>query len=423
MKRIVPLLLLLVVGCAAPPRPPVLTALREAPQKTPVVFVPGITGSQLRHRETGRIVWGHGGGFFYPADGAAALACPLDGSDDKLEPFAPFLEVRLCGIRLGEVYSKLVRLMTENGYRYGDLRQPKPGDNFFFYLYDWRRSCVPAAQELARQLENLRRVRGESRLRVHLVCQSGGAYVARWLLKYGAASLEEAERGVTRPPEGVEVAKLIFIGTANGGGIRTLHEMDRGRQYVPLIGRRALPSTLFTFPSLYEDLPCYRRDLFFDARGQPLEVDLFDPANWRRYGWSVFRAGATPQQERFLAEQLQRARRLHRLLQQDSPAFGATRYYSLQELYRPTPHRAMLVQEDGVWRTFFSYDPPVQRDRRLFALAAAPGDGHATLESQWWFSPQEQQAFAHPVAYIEGGHLGIVLHPGTHQRLLEFLAE
>jgi pimeloyl-ACP methyl ester carboxylesterase len=408
------LLLLLAAGCAAP-RTPVLTALRDAPGKTPVVFLHGITGSQLRERDTGRVVWGHSAGFFHPTDRGATLACPLDGSDDKLEPFAPIMDVRLCGLKIFEAYGSLARLMTQNGYQLGDLRHPKPGDNFFFFVYDWRRSSVSAAQELARQLEKFRRV--------NVVCQSGGAYVGRWLAKYGAASLDEAEAGKTRPLRGVEVAKLIFIGTANGGGIRILHEMNNGRQYVPYVGRRIEPEVLFTFPSLYDDLPCYRRDWFFDAAGKPLDVDLYDPANWRRYGWAGCSSTNTPAQNRFLAEQLANAQRFHNLLQQDAPGFGPTRYYSLQNLYQQTPERAMLVQEDGKWRTLFLDEKAVYSDRIRLALAASPGDGHATLNSQWWFSPQEKTAFAQPVAYIEGGHFEIVLNPATQLRLLEFLAE
>lgn len=422
MKRL-GLLLFLLAGCAAP-RSPVLTALRDAPGKTPVVFIHGITGSQLRERDTGRVVWGHGAALFHPTDHGVALACPLDGSKDRLEPFAPFLDVRLCGLKATEAYGSVIRLMTQNGYQYGDLRHPKPGDNFFFFVYDWRRSTVPAAQELARQLDNLRRVRNEPRLRVNVICQSGGAYIARWLAKYGAAALDEAERGTARPLDHVEIAKLVFIGTANGGGIRILHELNRGRQYVPCVGRRIEPETLFTFASLYEDLPCYRRDWFFDVAGKPLDVDLYDPSNWRRYGWSVYQtAAATPAHDRFLAEQLKNAQRLHSLLQKDAPGFGATRYYSVQNLYQQTPERAMLVQEEGAWRTLFLDDKAVYSDRVRLALAASPGDGHATLNSQWWFSPQEKSAFAQPVAYIEGGHFEIVLNPATQLRLLEFLAD
>jgi len=421
MKRLA-LLLFLLAGCATV-REPVLQSLRDAPGKTPVVFIPGITGSQLRERDTGRIVWGHAAGFFLPTDHGIALACPLDGADDRLEPCAPIMEVRLCGIKASEAYGSIVRLMTQNGYQYGDLRHPKPGDNFFFFPYDWRHSCVPAAQELARQLENLRRVRNEPRLRVNVVCQSGGAYVGRWLAKHGSASLAEAEAGNVRPPAVVEVGKLIFVGTANGGGIRILHELNRGRQYVSFIGRRIEPETLFTFPSLYEDLPCYRRDWFFDADGQPLDVDLYDPANWRRYGWSVCDSTNTPARDRFLAGQLKNAQRLHSVLLRDAPGFGPTRYYSIQNLYLPTPERAMLVQEDGAWRTLFLDDAAVKSDRLRLALAASPGDGHATLDSQWWFSPQEKTTFARPVAYIEGGHFEIILNPATQRRLLEFLAE
>ena len=86
--------------------------------------------------------------------------------------------------------------------------------------------------------------------------------------------------------------KLILVGSSNGGGLRILRELDRGRNYISLIGRRWHPETLFTFPAIYQDLPVYRRDLFLDADGRELEIDLFDAESWRRHGWSVFSRAA-----------------------------------------------------------------------------------------------------------------------------------
>ena len=64
----------------------------------------------------------------------------------------------------------------------------------------------------------------------------------------GAASLEEAERGMAVDGDGFRVAHLILVGSSNGGSLRILREMLRGRSYIPWIGRRWQPEVLFTFP-------------------------------------------------------------------------------------------------------------------------------------------------------------------------------
>ena len=103
---------------------------------------------------------------------------------------------------------------------------------------------------------------------------------------------------------------------------------------------RAKPEAIFTFESAFEALPAYRADLFFDEAGEVLDVDLFDPASWERYGWSIYSHGpakrirkkggeelfGTPGQRRdHLARNLERSRRLQALLMRDVPGFPETR--------------------------------------------------------------------------------------------------
>jgi hypothetical protein len=432
-------LLLLVVfasvafGCV-PRRVPVLEPLQAVDHKTPVVLIAGITGSMLRDRETGKVQWGNARRFFSPRDGGYALARPIaSGVEDRLEAFSPILTVKLLGIWKFDVYASLVRLMEANGYRMGDLDDPRPEDDFFFFSYDWRYGNVRAAEELARRLEELRRARGEETLEVSFICQSNAARIARYFLKYGGGSLEEAESGGAKRPAEIEVDKLILLGTANGGGLRVLDDLLYGRRYVAPFGRKLRPETIFTMWSVYEALPAYHDDLFFDATGRTLDVDLFDPGNWKRYGWSVYRpkvrerlreAGRTApfgdEQDRdaFLVEALDRAQRLHRLLEADVEGFGEPRYYSIQAGDEPTPERALLEPDGEKWSTRVSFG---KRGRKRWPMSHAAGDGFATLDSQMWLSPQERGAFAHEPVFVDASHRKIVLDPEAHRRILEFL--
>lgn len=431
--------LLLVAGCTGRPAPIVDPELAARTDRTTLIFVPGITGSVLRDTATGKILWGTGKTLLVPKDYGWSLARPIDadrGGNDAIEATVPLESIRIGPIKK-PIYGPVFDLLEANGYCRGNLDEPAPGDNFFAFAYDWRLDNVEHARALAAKLERLRTARGVERLDVDLVCQSNGAHICRYLAKYGDTLLEDAVAGRARPSETLVVRKLVFVGTANGGSIRILRELDRGRRYVPLAGRRLRPETLFTMPSLYQELPAYGEDLFVDADGKPLEVDIYDPSNWRRYGWSIFGDGSTRRlarhprpgrfgadvaaREAFLGRMLDRARMLQQALRRDSEAFGSTHYYSIQNDGIPTTARAVLFEEDGRWRTYFTGDKGGDHLGAALEVSTEPGDGHATVASQTWFSPQEREALARAPAVVDGPHFEMILRPEAHRLLLDFL--
>ena len=434
-----PVLLLISLAAACGPRsaPRVLPANPPTPPPaTPVVFVPGVTGVVLQNSATHEVAWGLGRNLLRPKDDAYSLALPSVHADlglPILEPVAPIQEIALFGIHK-PIYGPIRALLTGAGYVQGSLEAPRVGESLFFFNYDWRRDLTEGAGILRRQLEELRRVQGKERLEVDLICQSSGAHLCRYLAKYGGVPLAEAEAG--RLPPTLSVRRLILVGSSNGGSLRILREIDRGRRYPPLIGRWMRPEVTFTFPSLFQDLPVYRRDLFLDAQGHPLNIDLFDPESWHRYGWSVFgkatdrrlRKNGAP---RFLGDEAERdawlrrvlseAKRFQELLHADVPGFGQTRVYVVGSADQPTPDRAVLVRKGEEWRLLFTGDSALRRDPVLQALATAEGDEHATLASQDWLSPQEQAALVLPPRRVRGGHFEALLTDEVRRFLLEAL--
>ena len=361
------------------------------PPSVPVVFVPGVTGVVLRDSGTGEVVWGEGRNLLGPHDDGARLALR---PGDAIEPAGPIDEIRLFGIHK-PIYGPLRTLLTRAGY--------VPGETLFFFGYDWRRDLVESAGRLGEWLEELRQKQGRESLEVDLVCQSSGAHLCRYLAKYGL-------------PPTLTVRRMVLVGASNGGSLRILRELDRGRRYVPLVGRFMSPEVLFTFPSLFQDLPIYRRDLFLDAKGRPLDVDLWDPESWRRYGWSV--AGKDAELRRTLSA----SRHFQELLHADSPSFRNTRVYVVGSTDQPTPDRAVLVQAGKEWKTFFTGDPWLRRRPALEALATAEGDEHAAVASQDWLSPQEKAALALPPRRVKGGHFEALLTVEAGRFLLEALS-
>lgn len=424
--------LLALAGCAGElPLPHLL----PPGERVPVVLVPGITGSFLADAESGEILWGRGVNLLTPHDHGNNLARPL--SESGASPLREAGVIGRMGIfRLIEkpIYGPVAQLLEENGYTRGDEVAPAAGGTIYMFGYDWRQDNVASARRLAELLEKVAAAHG--RREVDLICQSNGAHLCRWVMKFAGRSLEEAEAFPGGPAfDGFAVRRLILVGSSNGGSLRILRELDRGRTYVPVVGRRLEPEVLFTMPSVYQDLPAYHPRPFLDEAGRPLPLDLYDPEVWLELELSIFgedsrrRADLRPDlygdaaaRAAFLRTALGRARRFHGQLGRDLPV-GETRIFSIQNTYQQTPHAVVLRRPPGGQpELLFTGDPGLEHDPYLKALAAAPGDGHATVESQGHLSPQEKAALGAPPFYVSGEHFELILDRGALRRILDFLS-
>ncbi len=420
-------------------QPPVSEPVLETADKTPVVFVPGVTGVGLRDRVTKEIYWGTGKNLIGPHDGGYREARPVgtQAGTERLEAADVILKLRVAGVFKKVVYQPLVDLFETNGYQLGDLASPRPDDDFFLFAYDWRQDNVDSARLLSERLEQLRRIRGEETLEVILLCQSNGSHVCRFFSKYRGATLEEAEAGLVGDSK-VVVSKLGLLGSSNGGSLRVLRELNRGRKYVQWIGRVWSSEVLFTFLALFQDLPTYTDDLFVDEEGSSLKIDLFDAANWEEYGWSIYgqesqqRLARSPRDDlfgspaerfEFLERILDRTQRLHRLLKSDGPVAGADRVYVVQNGNNPTPSRAVIRRDGDSWSTLFLGDRELKELPIDDSRITTRGDGHATLESQLWLSPQEASRLVWPPVDVEGKHFEMILEPETQRQMLRIVAD
>jgi hypothetical protein len=267
---------------------------------------------------------------------------------------------------------------------------------------------------------------------IHLVCQSNATYLCRWALRYGDVSLDDAAAGVRARPR-ARVASVTMLATANGGGIRILRELDRGRRYVRVIGRRFRPEVFFTYESLYQDLPAGRDDLFVDEQGRHLDIDLFDARSWKTYGWAIFghaaaaRAARAPEifgdeatQLAALQRWLDRAKRMHAALLDDAaPWPDGVKLVSIQGQGYPTMSRAVVMRDGDRWKTLFLGDPELERRTALAGLLAEPGDVHASVRSQRTLAPSELRALGDSTHYVNGDHLGVAHQPETWRILVD----
>jgi len=436
--------LLLAVGFSVSGRGkhPVVDGLRDQESRTTVVFIPGITGSKLRDATTGKTIWGSTSNLMGPHDGGRSLGLPIVDTPppgERVEPFEIIEKMTLLGVVRRKIYGPLIDALVHNGYVRGNLLDPRPDDSLLVFPYDWRYGNVEAARVLGERLENLRRIRGDDVLHVVLICHSNAGRIARWYVKYGGGTLEDAEAGRARKPNDVVVEKIIFAATGQGGALPTLSTLDRGRRYVPL-GRKIRPEYMFAIAGLFEALPIYRDDPFFDETGRTLPVDLFDPVNWPLYGWSVFGAAAQKRlrgldvddpvlgnpadRVRWLEERLDKAQRVHAALMRDVPDYPDVRLYQVQGDNEATAARALLTQgKDGTWRTLTIEDKRLRSDDRLSTQAIDRGDRHATRASQDFLSPQEQSAIAGATYAVESVHRKLFKDWFAREKILEFLAD
>src|SRR5262249_3989118 len=156
----------------------------------PVVFVPGILGSELL-RPDGTPVWLSLANALGYHDLHLPLCFPHNEQPYDLVPGrlvgTDGLLPRLFGFR---AYEDFVHLLEAAGFR----RHPaEPGGlGYHVFTYDWRRDVVWAARRLHQAIEQLAEARRDRNLRVTVIGHSLGALVARHYLRYGT---EEAGPG------------------------------------------------------------------------------------------------------------------------------------------------------------------------------------------------------------------------------------
>jgi pimeloyl-ACP methyl ester carboxylesterase len=376
--RLAPLIILLAaaiasVSCHKPAlhlSPPQINSRQTPPRdgKPPIIFIPGILGSQLVNRTTGESVW--------PDKKGDDLALPISSpvlaenkdnlvateilEDARVLPFFPKVDV----------YGPLLKnLELYGGYRRGDLTAPPQSgdtDTFYVFTYDWRRDIVESARALGCAIENLKRRLGRPDLRFDIVTHSMGGLVARYYAMYGERDVLDDQRPCPDWSGARNLGRIVMIGVPNGGSMNAFRALLRGYSATDTArpssgflgkikrqvdGARVGPHEVFTAPALYQLLPAQQQARFFDGDLKPLPVALYEIETWREYKWSAafdprlrqrewkrLAQGLGPvagraeilrrhnERERFLCVALRRAAAFHKALAAPSPPPASLRF-------------------------------------------------------------------------------------------------
>lgn len=409
-------------ACAGQVRPDLARMYRvmsATADTTPVIVIPGLFGSKLRHRSTGVEVWPGPWNQVVFGD-YRQLALKFDPDTlkvvpDDLEAFDIAEQV------LGQdFYGPIIETLSRfAGYVRGTPGTPvPPGERrYYIFPYDWRQDNVLHARGLEALIDAIRRDYNIPDLRVDVVAHSMGGLIARNYLRYGTVDTQDGSEQLVTLYGTTRVRKLILLGSPNFGSVSSLHAFLTGE---PIGLGRIPPEVLATMPSGYQLFPHPLAPWLIDIDGNAIGDDLFDGATWRRYGWSVFDPAAISRAraaqgadgeryvnalQRYFDFRLERARRLAWNLSTQEPA-TPIRYVLFGGDCTLTPSR-LLVENDG-GHPVARLNPESIRSRKpqvpYGELMLEPGDGRVTKPSLLAretldpSAPQLDESFL-PIAY------------------------
>ena len=271
------------------------TVSRSSQSLTPVILIPGTSRTKLSKGETGPIVWGNFRNFFGIRHGEE-LALPIESTNlrenrDELIPRALVEKFTIIPFIFGVYTHKrfLERMQRIGGYQLGDMNKPKQGDNFFVFLYDWRRSSEENAERLAQKIESLKQFYGEPAAKFDLIVHSSALFMVRYYALYGGKDVLNESSPTPTNAGAQNIRKLILVSPPHRGTALAFRIIDEGFRPVHLPFARFFSAyEIFTLPAFFEMLPPPGDPLFVDQNGNTLDLDLYDASNWVRYGWSVF---------------------------------------------------------------------------------------------------------------------------------------
>jgi pimeloyl-ACP methyl ester carboxylesterase len=374
--------------------------------RPPVIFVPGLLGSELVNKNTGQKVW------FKTRrvktdDISLPIGPDLAANRDALVPGDVIRDAKSLIFPRQDVYGRLIDyLQTRGGYREANWDNPPERgyeDTLYLFSYDWRRDIVETSRLLIRRIESLKQKLGRPDLKFNIVAHSMGGLVARYAAMYGDSDLPaDGSVPVLTWAGAKHIEKIILIAPPNEGAVRSLDAIVNGfditglKIKLPYV-RRLSKFDIFTIPTAYELLPAPGVMKAIGDDLKPVRIDLYDQAVWNKYGWNViedrnFRKHFTAAEQRnaksYFLKVLDRAKRLHEALAPATARSSPVIMSLIGAGCRGTPGSVVLYQKkDSSWTTLFEANGFRNADGRkisssqLAQIIYVPGDGIVTLES------------------------------------------
>ncbi|HEX8565509.1 MAG TPA: hypothetical protein VF648_07535 [Pyrinomonadaceae bacterium] len=377
---------------------------QNSPQgKTPVIVIPGLVGSELFNKQTGKSVWFRLGRS-KKDDLRLPLSENLKSMRDNLAPRDALRSIKIGFLPRKQIYGSLIEALKKQGYEEGSWENPKASDTLFVFAYDWRRDNVENARLLIEKIENLKRLLNQPNLKFNVVAYSMGGLIARYAAMYGAADLPNSDETPQLDWTGAKhFNRIVLIGAPNQGSLLALKSLADAfaifpfNQNLPFV-QKITKFDLFTMPAVFQLLPNNDAFKVFDENLRPLKIDIYDAQNWEKYGWGAlndarfakqFDAADRSRARLYFLKVLERAKRFQAALNNNSG--GAQPIpFSLIGADCKTTLDSIIVYRDKKnksWKTLFKAKEFVRGDGKkaseaeLKKILFAPGDGIVSKSS------------------------------------------
>lgn len=231
------------------PQPLIPPAPLSRRRRHPVIFIPGMSGSELWRGD--KLIWPNPIGLISEMD---AMALP-QGQDMEARGLVKQIVV-IPGLFRMEVYGRCIDYLVEKiGY--------KRGRDLIELPWDWRLDFRLAAQKLAETIKAWKQKHNRSAEKFVLIAHSMGGLVARYY--------------VERLGGREHVARLIVMGTPHLGTPKSFVSLFSGAEGLPFdIMKDKARQIALSFPAVYQGLPTY--PAVFDTNGRP--IDILSDERW-----------------------------------------------------------------------------------------------------------------------------------------------
>ncbi|HEX3101570.1 MAG TPA: hypothetical protein VHQ01_07260 [Pyrinomonadaceae bacterium] len=373
--------------------------------KNPIIFIPGLTGSELKHKDTGERVW-----FKTFKSKSEDLKLPISGNiltnHDNLVPGDILRLVKIGIFPSIDVYDGFIKGMElRAGYREESWEKPSETgfqDSIYVFPYDWRLDNVENARLLFRRIETLKLTLKKPNLKFDIVAHSMGGIIARYAAMYGDTELPAGNRKPVPTWAGAKLFdKIVLMGTPNEGSALSLNSLVNGfsigglRIDLPFVQDMSKYS-VFTIPSAYQLLPAPGTLKVLDEKFEPVKVDIYDPKVWSKYGWNAiedkdFNKKFTSSERKlataYFTAALDRAKRLHVALEASPGKSGGIGFYVVGSDCKTALDSIVVYQEKDKWKTLFRPKAFIRSDgtkvleEDVKKVMYSPGDGIVTSHS------------------------------------------
>lgn len=399
-------------------------------KKPPVIIIPGILGSLLADRDSGRIVWLRATQAF-GLEPAPNLGFRVDEQvsdpravEDRYEPVGIIDKITIFPMFYDSpIYSPLLDSFTEIGYKIGDCDFPRADEDAFVFHYDFRRDAAETAGKLARAIERVRDTRADPNEKVVIVAHSFGGLITRYYLMYGGADVLSTENPKPTSAGAENVASVVFLNSPHHGSLALFQFLLKG--YGALFPGQLLSSEeIRTMPSAYQLLPCPSNDCYLEydrLSGEISEyrepgdriLNIYDPKTWTRFEWlpEAWRDGP---RNAFFIRALERGRLWWNALEQHWTPPAHLRALAVGGTSELTPGRAILTKgNNDIYQFSFTIpgSDPDRSQKELKYRVLTPGDSRVTMESalDLPFAYRLASTATHDLVYHDRGVLDNVI--------------